>query len=94
MKGLQKNQKMAQRSSPIFKAEAKEWQPDVIMGSATESTFLFARDLFQSVRNLNIPHVLGGVFATFAPEVAIGYPEIDIVCNGEGENIIVPLSIN
>jgi len=75
-----------------FKAEAEEWQPDVIMGSATESTFLFARDLFQSVRKLNIPHVLGGVFATFAPEVAIGSPEIDIVCNGEGENIIAPLS--
>jgi len=75
-----------------FKAEAKEWQPDVIMGSATESAFLFARDLFQSVRNLNIPHVLGGVFATFAPEVAIGFPEIDIVCNGEGEKIIAPLS--
>ena len=75
-----------------FKAEAKEWQPDVIMGSATESAFLFARDLFQSVRKLNIPHVLGGVFSTFAPEVAIGFPEIDIVCNGEGEKIIVPLS--
>ena len=76
-----------------FKAEVEGWQPDVIMGSATESAFLFARDLFQSVRNLNIPHVLGGVFATFAPEVAIRSPEIDIVCNGDGENIIVPLSI-
>jgi len=76
-----------------FKAEAEKWQPDVIMGSATESTFLFARDLFRSVRELNIPHVLGGVFATFAPEVAIRSPEIDIVCIGEGENIIVPLSL-
>jgi len=76
-----------------FKAEAEEWQPDVIMGSATESAFLFARDLFQSVRELNIPHVLGGVFATFASEVAIGFSEIDIVCNGEGEKIIAPLSL-
>jgi len=89
---IARNSKEASSIFSDFKAEAKEWQPDVIMGSATESTFLFARDLFQSARKLNIPHVLGGVFATFAPEVAIGFPEIDIVCNGEGENIIAPLS--
>ncbi len=89
---IARNSKEASSIFSDFKAEAKEWQPDVIMGSATESTFLFARDLFQSVRKLNIPHVLGGVFATFAPEVIIGFPEIDIVCIGEGEKIIVPLS--
>ena len=74
-----------------FKEVAKEFNPDVIMASATESTFLFTIDLLKAVRDLKYPHVLGGVFATFAPEVAFKYEEIDVLCVGEGERVIVPL---
>ena len=41
--------------------------------------------MLKAIRHFQIPTILGGVFATFAPEKAIAYNEIDIVCVGEGE---------
>jgi hypothetical protein len=32
------------------------------------------------------------VFATFAPDLALKYPEIDIACKGEGEDALKYLS--
>ncbi len=65
--------------------------PDVIFASCVESTVSFTRELLAHIRDLNLPHVLGGVFATFAPKKALNYPEIDVICVGEGENVIVDL---
>ena len=67
------------------------FQPDVIMASSTESTVDLTRFMLSSIRDFNIPHVLGGVFATYAPDLAIGYPEIDVLCIGESEPVLVPL---
>lgn len=74
-----------------FRKVVEGWQPDVIMASAMESTIVFTRELLKTVRDLRIPTVLGGVFSTCAPELAISYEEVDVICIGEGENIIVPL---
>ena len=74
-----------------FENECKNWNPDIIMASAMESTFLFTILMLKSAKKFNKTHVLGGVFATFAPEKAISYDEVDIICIGEGEKIIVPL---
>lgn len=74
----------------IFKVE--EFKPDLIAVTSTESTFFLAIQLLKSIRKYNIPTILGGVFATFAPQVAIKYEEIDMICVGEGENAIVDLS--
>jgi len=74
-----------------FRQEIEEFKPGVIMASAMESTVSLALYMLGSVRDLGLPHVLGGVFATFATETAINFKEIDIVCRGEGENVIVPL---
>lgn len=74
-----------------FRELVSTWEPDVIMASVMESTFLFTLEILGSVRDLEIPHVLGGVFPTFAPELSIKYDEVDILCIGEGEKIIVPL---
>ena len=68
-----------------FKNEVESFKPDLIALSATEDMFLLGIKLLQTVRHHNILTILGGVFATFAPDVAIKYPEIDIVCRGEGE---------
>ena len=74
-----------------FRRLVEKSQPTVILASATESTMNLTRDILSSVMDYNIPHVLGGVFATYSPEVAIEYSEIDIVCVGESENILVEL---
>lgn len=71
---------------------ARDFAPDVVMMSALESTAGFARTMLAALREFGLPHVLGGVFATFAPEVAIRFPEIDVLCVGEGEEIIAPLA--
>ena len=74
-----------------FRRLAETFQPDVILASAVESTVLLTREMLGSVRDLEIPHVLGGVFPTYAPELAIAFPEVDCICIGEGENIIAKL---
>jgi radical SAM superfamily enzyme YgiQ (UPF0313 family) len=76
---------------PDFRSMVESWQPDVIMASAMESTITFTIELLRSIRDLHVPTVLGGVFATFVPEMAIDFDEVDIVCIGEGESVIVPL---
>ncbi len=67
------------------------FRPDLIAVSADESTFLLGIRLLRSVRHHKVLTILGGVFATFAPEIALSYPEINIVCIGDGEVALVEL---
>lgn len=67
----------------------QSFDPQLIAVSATEDMFPFAIKLLSKLSRKKRPlTILGGMFATFAPDKAIKYPEIDIVCVGEGE---VPL---
>jgi len=69
----------------------EEFQPDLIAVTVTESTFLLATHLLRSVEDLGVPNLVGGVFPTFAPDRALGFPEVNMICVGEGENCIVDL---
>ena len=68
-----------------------DFSPDLIAMTTTESTYLLGMHLLKSIRHTGIPVVVGGVFCTFAPQRAIEFPEVDMVCVGEGENAIVDL---
>ncbi len=72
--------------------KVEKFRPDLVAVTSTESTFLLAVQLLRSIKKFNIPTILGGVFATFAPEVAIKHDVIDMVCVGEGENAITDLA--
>jgi len=73
-----------------FNEMVSDFRPDLIAVSCTEDLFPFAIKLLRSLRNkFGAQTIIGGVFATFAPEKCIRYPEIDMVCVGEGE---VPLT--
>jgi radical SAM superfamily enzyme YgiQ (UPF0313 family) len=74
-----------------FNRMVEEYRPDLIALSAEESTVLFGIRLLRAVRHHCILTILGGVFATFAPQRAISFPEIDIVCVGEGETALIQL---
>jgi radical SAM superfamily enzyme YgiQ (UPF0313 family) len=74
-----------------FNKKIERFKPDLIAATTTESTFLLMIKLLKSVRHHNILTILGGVFATFVPELALKYPEIDLVCRGEGERPLVEL---
>lgn len=70
------------------------FQPNLIAMSCTESTFLLGLEVLQHIEHHNhrdMPVILGGSFATFAPERALDFPEIDIVCVGEGEKPLLEL---
>ncbi len=71
-----------------FKKLVNSYSPDLIAMSATEDMFLLGVKLIKTLGSKRPKTILGGVFATFAPKVALGYPEIDIVCKGEGEDAL------
>ena len=70
----------------------ESYQPDLIAMSCTEDMWELGLAIIEKVEDYIIKrqtHVLvGGVFATFAPEIAIRHRLINSVCVGEGENAI------
>lgn len=74
-----------------FEKKTKIFSPDLIAVSATESIFSRGISLLRRIRHLKIPVIMGGVFPTFAPELALSYDEIDMVCIGEGEQALLEL---
>ncbi len=71
-----------------FRERVRSFQPDLLAMSAVEDVWGLGSRLLAQVRQYNVPVIVGGVFATFAPNVVIQDPSVDIVCVGEGE---VPL---
>lgn len=74
-----------------FEQKVKSFAPDLIAVSVSEDIFPIGINLLRKVRYLKIPTIMGGVFPTFAPDISLGQPEIDMVCIGEGERAIVEL---
>ena len=68
-----------------------EFKPDLLAVTAVESTFEGSIRLLKSIHRHKIPTIMGGVFATFAPHIAIARPEVDMICIGEGERALVEL---
>lgn len=75
-----------------FREAIKDFEPDLIAVSCTETTFLRGMKLIDETRDLGIKNVFGGVFPTFAPELVMKYQNVDMVCVGEGENAIIDLA--
>jgi len=93
VKPTKPDKKLKREKKDVFielNKKINEFKPDLIAVSATESTFLVGIKLLKTIKHKTLT-ILGGVFATFAPEKAISYPEIDIICVGEGEGAIVEL---
>ena len=74
-----------------FRKKIESFGPNLILVTATENMFPMAINLLQHVDDLNVPVILGGVFATFAPDLVMRWKEIDMICVGEGEYAIVEL---
>ena len=76
-------------------AQLASFNPDLIALSTTEDMWNLGLRMLEHIKDqisLNrIPVLAGGVFPTFAPEIVIKQPLIDMVCVGEGENALVDL---
>ena len=75
-----------------FRNKVAAFQPDLIGVTAVQDTWPQARQLIESVADHPAPVIVGGVFASMAPEVPIHHPNVDFICLGEGEHAIVELA--
>jgi anaerobic magnesium-protoporphyrin IX monomethyl ester cyclase len=75
--------------------QVARFQPDLIAISSTEDMWDLALRIVDQVRDYKVantvPVIAGGVFPTFAPDLALRADLIDMVCVGEGENCLVDL---
>ena len=72
-----------------FRNDVLRKKPDLIALSIVEDTFNLGINLLNSVKDLNIPNIVGGVFPTFASEIVIAEDCVDIVATGEGEKTLL-----
>ncbi len=81
--------------SEDFRAQVDAFNPDLIAMSTTEDMWELGCKILESIEDVitskEIPVIVGGVFATFAPHLAIGHRLVDLVCVGEGENAMIDL---
>lgn len=86
--------KVSHKEENVFAAFRKHvlnFRPDLLAVTTTEDMFPMAIQLLQTVYDLKIPSILGGVFATFAPKIVMSYKEVNFVCVGEGEHVLLEL---
>ncbi|SVD74093.1 uncharacterized protein METZ01_LOCUS426947, partial [marine metagenome] len=78
-----------------LREQINTFSPDLIALSATEDMWLLGTRLLEEIEDYitknRTPVIFGGVFATFAPEIAIQHRLINLVCVGEGENALIEL---
>lgn len=73
-----------------FQKVIDDFRPDLIAISAMTSTFDFAMELLRQVK-YNAPVIVGGVHATIAVDDCLVQKEVDIVCIGEGDEVLPEL---
>jgi radical SAM superfamily enzyme YgiQ (UPF0313 family) len=72
-----------------FRRKVESFKPDFMIFSVVEDAFQQCLDLLREVEDLKIPHLVGGVFPTYAPERCFDFPEIGHVGLGEGERSVI-----
>ena len=70
---------------PDFIKCVDDFNPDVIVMSMQEDVFHIAEKLLDAISDRNIPHLIGGVFPSQAPEVVLKSPLIKHIAVFEGE---------
>ena len=76
-------------------AKVRAVNPDLIALSTTEDMWNLGAMMLEEIRDYiaanKIPVIAGGVFPTFAPDLVLRHPLVDMVCVGEGEAALVEL---
>lgn len=76
-------------------AQVARFKPELIAISSTEDMWDLGmhilKELGEYKRRNSVPVIAGGVFPTFAPDLCLREPLLDMVCVGEGEHTLVDL---
>lgn len=75
-----------------FRRKVREFDPDFMIFSIVEDTFLQTLSMLRAIEDLDVPHLVGGVFPTMAPDHCIAAPEIRLIGPGEGEHTVVAVA--
>ncbi len=75
-----------------FRRKVEEYKPDFMIFSVVEDAFDQTISMLRGIDDLNIPHLIGGVFPTNAPDFCFRYPEIHMIGLGEGERSVVEVA--
>lgn len=75
-----------------FRKKIDSFKPDLIAFSAVEPTYEISLNLLNSIKDIEIPKIVGGIHATMACDEIIKEDSVDMVCVGEGEGAIVELA--
>jgi radical SAM superfamily enzyme YgiQ (UPF0313 family) len=71
--------------------KVKEFKPNLIAYSILEDLLPLSKELLLTTAPFCIPTIAGGMFPTFAPEKVLELPGVDMVCVGEGEELMLEL---
>jgi radical SAM superfamily enzyme YgiQ (UPF0313 family) len=75
-----------------FRKAILEYQPGLIGFSTLEINYDQGLELVKSIQNIPIPKIFGGIYPTFAPRIVLREPAIDMICEGEGEEMLPELA--
>ena len=75
-----------------FRAKVQEFKPDLIAVTCVEDTWPQAKQLIGSVSDHPATVIAGGVFPTLVPDIPIADPNVDMICVGEGEHVIIEVA--
>lgn len=76
------------RIIPDFVEIVEEYKPDMIWMSMQEDVYHIAVEMLESIKDKNIPHLIGGVFPSQAPDIVMANPLINCIAVHEGENTV------
>jgi len=92
--GVVREKKSLNELQKDFRSKVIEYNPGIIGFSVLEITYDQGLELAKSIEDLPIPVIFGGIYPTFAPKIVLKESSIDMVCEGEGEEMFVELANN
>lgn len=75
-----------------FRQAVLQYQPGLVGFSTLEITYDQGLELAKAIQDLSIPKIFGGIYPTFAPRIVLREPSIDMICEGEGEEMLPELA--
>jgi len=80
--------KSPERIIPDFIETIEEYKPDLILIHMQEDVVKIGLEMLDSIKDRNIPHIAGGVYAMSVPEELINQSVVKMVCRYEGETVV------
>ncbi|MFH1607545.1 MAG: radical SAM protein, partial [archaeon] len=75
-----------------FRKAVWDYHPGLIGFSILEMTYDQGLELANAIKDIPVPKIFGGIYPSFAPRISLREPAVDMVCEGEGEEMLPELA--